>query len=106
MINSKLEILRNDLKYRDTFRIITSVSRYVSYRVMSVSSQPYLLSLYFATKELDGWPCFLGINLESGVLRVGLIHVMRKPTTWFLNRSDTNWSAPSQKMVTSLKFWI
>ena len=31
---------------------------------------------------------------------------MRKLTVWFLNRSDTNWSVPSQKMARSLKFWI
>ena len=31
--------------------------------------------------------------------------VMRKPTMRFLNRSDTNWSVPSQKMTRSLKFW-
>ena len=33
-------------------------------------------------------------------------HVMTKPTMWFLNRSDANWSVPSQKMVRILKFWI
>ena len=31
---------------------------------------------------------------------------MRKPTMWFLNRSDTNWSVQSQKTARSLKFWI
>ena len=29
---------------------------------------------------------------------------MRKLTMWFLNKSDTNWSVPSQKMARSLKF--
>ena len=30
---------------------------------------------------------------------------MGKPTMWFQNRSDTNWSVPSQKQARSLKFW-
>ena len=32
--------------------------------------------------------------------------IMRKPTMWFSNRSDTNWFVPSQKMARSFKFWI
>ena len=55
MINSKLEILRNDLKYRDTYRIITSVSRYVSYRVMSVSSQPYFIFIGIKIMDQNGY---------------------------------------------------
>ena len=35
-----------------------------------------------------------------------LSHLVGKPTMWFPNRSDTNWSVPSQKMARSLKFWI
>ena len=31
---------------------------------------------------------------------------MRKPTMWFSNIPDTNWSVQSQKMARSLKFWI
>ena len=31
---------------------------------------------------------------------------MRKPTMWFLTRSDTNRHVQSQKMARSLKFWI
>ena len=31
---------------------------------------------------------------------------MRKPTMWFPNRSDTNWTVLSQKMARSLKFQI
>ena len=30
---------------------------------------------------------------------------MRKPTMLFANRSDTNWSVPSQEMARSAKFW-
>ena len=30
--------------------------------------------------------------------------LMRKPTMWLMNRSDTNWSVPSQKMTSSWKF--
>ena len=33
-------------------------------------------------------------------------HLMVKPTMWFLNRSDTNWSVSSKTLVKSLKFWI
>ena len=32
--------------------------------------------------------------------------LMGKPTKWFPNRSDTNWSAPSQNMARSSKFRI
>ena len=31
---------------------------------------------------------------------------MRKPTFWFLTRSDTNQAVQLQKMVRGLKFWI
>ena len=31
---------------------------------------------------------------------------MRKPTFWFLTRSNTNWAVQSQKMARGLKFWI
>ena len=31
---------------------------------------------------------------------------MRKPTMWFLNRSDTNWAVQPQKTARSLKFGI
>ena len=35
-----------------------------------------------------------------------LSHIIRKPTMWFLNRSDTNQAVQAQKMVRGLKFWI
>ena len=31
---------------------------------------------------------------------------MRKPTMWFLTRSDTNRAVQAQKMARSWKFWI
>ena len=31
---------------------------------------------------------------------------MRKPTMWFLNRSNTNWAVQPQKQDRGLKFWI
>ena len=31
---------------------------------------------------------------------------MRKPTVWFLNRSDINRAVQSQKMARRLEFWI
>ena len=31
---------------------------------------------------------------------------MRKPTFWFLTRSDTNQAVQLQKMARGLKFWI
>ena len=31
---------------------------------------------------------------------------MRKPTFWFLTRSDTNRAVQSQKMARNLKFWF
>ena len=36
---------------------------------------------------------------------VNLSRLVGKPTMWFSNRSDTNWSVSSQKMARSLKFW-
>ena len=33
-------------------------------------------------------------------------HLVRKPTMWFANRSDTNRAVQSQKMVRGWKFWI
>ena len=33
-------------------------------------------------------------------------HLMRKPTMWFLNRSDTKQAVQAQKMDRCLKFWI
>ena len=33
-------------------------------------------------------------------------HLVGKPTMWFLNRSDTNQAAQSQKQARSLKFRI
>ena len=35
-----------------------------------------------------------------------LSSLMRKPTMWFLNRSDTNQAVQAQKMARSLKFQI
>ena len=32
--------------------------------------------------------------------------ILGKPTMWFLNRTDTNWSVPSQKKTRNVKFWI
>ena len=32
--------------------------------------------------------------------------LVRKPTMWFLNRSDTNQAVQAQKMATGMKFWI
>ena len=46
---------------------------------------------------------------EIDTLTTKLLHLSRlmgKPTMWFLNRSGTNWSVPSQKLARSLKFWI
>ena len=34
------------------------------------------------------------------------VSVMRKPTMWFLNRSDTNRAVQAQKMARGWKFWI
>ena len=33
-------------------------------------------------------------------------HLIRKPTMWFLNKSDTNRAVQSQKQARSSKFWI
>ena len=32
--------------------------------------------------------------------------IMRKPTLWFLNRSDTNRAVQAQKMARGWKFWV
>ena len=60
------------------------------------------------------WPPFRVAILHSsgtytGKEVGGLLHVsrvMRKPTMWFPNRSDTNQSVQSQKMAGSFKFVI
>ena len=36
----------------------------------------------------------------------GMSRLVRKPTIWFPNRSDTNQAVQSQKHARSLKFWI
>ena len=42
----------------------------------------------------------------SGTMIYHLSCVMRKPTMWFLNRSDINRAVQAQKMVRGWKFWI
>ena len=47
---------------------------------------------------------------ESGLTQmIPLSHMsrlVRKPTMWFPNKSDTNQAVQSQKMARGLKFWI
>ena len=44
----------------------------------------------------------------SGLLKLMLEmnHVMRKPKTWFPNRSNTNRAVQPQEMARGWKFWI
>ena len=55
------------MKYRDTYRIVTSVSRYVSYREVSVSLQAY------STCVLETLPGKLDIKRrEPGIIFISL----------------------------------
>ena len=38
--------------------------------------------------------------------KIIMSHIMRKPTFWFPNWSDTNHDVQLQKMARGLKFWI
>ena len=124
----------------DAYPIAFLVSRYVSYRMTAVSSQPYFVqSFVFCTSHLKSLEFTAFIHTgHSGnndfLLHVMyhdiishtwkhvcwaenalcpphrftnthyyLSHVMRKPTIWFPNRSDTNRAAQAQKMTRCLK---
>ena len=47
---------------------------------------------------MDSIVCMAGTNYLS--------HLVRKPTMWFPNRSDTNQAVQSKKQARSLKFGI
>ena len=55
--------------------------------------------------DSSGNPTSSGLYMDVLVMRF-LSRLMRKPTMWFPNRSDTNQSVQAQKMARGLKFWI
>ena len=50
------------------------------------------------------WPQDVMVKLGNPVRH--LSRLVGKPTMWFPNRYDTNWSVQAQKKARSLKFWI
>ena len=56
------------------------------------------------SKEASDWSESLPFYKELGKRKKSqMSRVMRKPTMWFLIRSNTNWSVPSQKNVKMLE---
>ena len=72
--------------------------------LMHVFAFYHLISISSALVVLSCVGCLLitGVINES----INLSRVMRKPTMWFPNKSDTNRAVQAQKMARDWKFWI
>ena len=49
--------------------------------------------------------CNRPFQCGTSIVALNLSRLVGKPTMWFLNRSDTNQAAQSQKRAIGLKFW-
>ena len=87
--------------------------------IKNIKTLPMKFSFFSSEKKKKflyiAWASFHNANSESGPLQHDSLTspsqhhmscLMRKPTIWFLNRSDTNRPVQSRKNARNLKFWI
>ena len=69
-------------------------------------SNPQSPHSYITKKESQDSSVSAHSNSSGNIYVEQMSRVMRKPTVWFPNRSDTNRSVQAQKMARGWKFWI